>query len=179
MAQVRELVTDRLRLRPYQGGDLDAVHRYASDARVTRWTDFGPNDVAASRAFLEMATRPRELSSDDFHFAIVMASEQRVVGGCSLEVTRREHRGGTFGYILDHAWWGKGIGTEAALALVQFAFSTLHLHRLEATCHLDNTASARVLAKAGLQLEGRMRDHMLVRGQWRDSLLFAILTSDR
>lgn len=70
--------------------------------------------------------------------------------------------------------WGRGYAIEIAQALVKFA-QALGLHRVEATCHPDNAASARVLTKAGLTLEGRLRDHLLVRGAWRDSLLFAVI----
>jgi RimJ/RimL family protein N-acetyltransferase len=52
------------------------------------------------------------------------------------------------------------------------------LHRIFATCDSENRASARVLEKAGMQLEGRKRSHLFVKGRWRDSLLYAILEED-
>ncbi len=76
--------------------------------------------------------------------------------------------------MLDPEYWGRGYATEVAQALVEFAQAS-GMHRVEATCHPDNAASVRVLAKAGLTLEGRLRDHLLVRGAWRDSLLFSVI----
>ena len=70
--------------------------------------------------------------------------------------------------------WGQGYATEVAPAVVGFA-RTLGMHRVEATCHPSNVRSVRVLEKAGLRLEGRLRDHLHVRGAWRDSLLFAVV----
>jgi [ribosomal protein S5]-alanine N-acetyltransferase len=61
---------------------------------------------------------------------------------------------------------------------VTFAHTTLGAHRVEATCHPENAASARVLEKAGLTFEGRLREHVLARGVWRDSLLYAALSGD-
>jgi RimJ/RimL family protein N-acetyltransferase len=59
--------------------------------------------------------------------------------------------------------------------LLRFGFDRLDLHRIAATCHPDNRGSSRVLEKAGMELEGRMRDHKLIRGEWRDSLLYAAI----
>lgn len=168
------LVTERLTLRPFDANDLPSVHRYAADPVVTRYMDWGPNDEDATRTFLNMASAPRLMSADDFHFAIVLRSTNELVGGCSIAIESRQHRRASFGYILAKENWGDGLATEAAICLRNFAVDVLGIHRLEATCHPDNTASARVLAKAGLRLEGRMRDHMLIRGEWRDSLLFGL-----
>jgi L-amino acid N-acyltransferase YncA len=57
----------------------------------------------------------------------------------------------------------------------QFGFTDLRLHRIWATCRPDNQGSARVLEKIGMELEGQLRDHILIRGQWRDSLLYAAI----
>jgi RimJ/RimL family protein N-acetyltransferase len=169
----RQLVSARLTLRPFEMSDLLSVHHYASDPAVTRYMDWGPNDDAATREFLEMASAPRRMSADDFHFAVVLSSVSELIGGCSIRIESRIHERASFGYVIAKEHWGNGFATEAALRLKDFAFDVLGVHRLEATCHPDNVASARVLTKTGLSLEGRMRDHMLIRGTWRDSLLFA------
>lgn len=67
--------------------------------------------------------------------------------------------------------WGKGLGTEVAGLLLEFAFGPLGLDRVEATCHPENTGSVRVLEKNGFKFEG----HRQVAGRRRDSLLFAAL----
>jgi len=68
--------------------------------------------------------------------------------------------------------------TEAAELLLRFGVDHLQLRRISATCHPDNHASVRVLEKAGLEYEGRMRSHLFVRGAWRDSLLYAAVNGD-
>ena len=75
--------------------------------------------------------------------------------------------------------WSQGYATGAAQLLVRFAFDHLEVNRLTATCHPDNHASARVLEKAGLHYEGRFPDDVLVRGEWRDSLIYAVDSPDR
>jgi len=80
--------------------------------------------------------------------------------------------------VLNREYWSLGYATVATRRPVQFGFDEMDLHRIEATCHPDNRASARVLEKVGFQFEGRMRDHMQACGQWRDSLLYATIRAD-
>lgn len=169
------VTTSRLRLRPFTESDVDWLHPIASNPTVTHYTDWGPNSVADTRSFLTQASRSGR-GPDSFTWAVTRA-DGTGIGSAGLEIASREHRRATFGYMLDPAVWGTGYATEVAHAVLGFA-RTLGVHRLEATCHPANVASARVLAKAGLIQEGRLRDHLLVRGAWRDSLLFAVILPD-
>ena len=82
------------------------------------------------------------------------------------------------GYEIDPAYWGQGYATEAARKMLAFGFGELRLHRIWATCLLENVASARVLGKLGLQQEGRLREHRWMKGRWWDSLVFSILEQE-
>jgi len=79
-------------------------------------------------------------------------------------------------YLLDSRQWGKGYATEAARAIVEWAFSVPVIRRVWATCDTQNVASARVLEKAGLQLEGTLR-RAIVRpnlgNEPRDAFIYA------
>jgi len=103
----------------------------------------------------------------------------RLIGSVAIGITSVQHRRGEIGFVFHRDVWSQGYATEAAQQLLQFGFDRLQLRRISATCHPDNHASAHVLEKAGLHYEGRMRSHLLVRGAWRDSLLYAALNSDR
>ena len=72
---------------------------------------------------------------------------------------------------------GSGYATEAAAAVLRFGFDTLGLHRIWATCRPENLGSSRVLEKIGMQREGHLRDHVMVRGAWQDSLLYAAIAA--
>ncbi|GAA0314821.1 GNAT family N-acetyltransferase [Kineococcus aurantiacus] len=171
-----ELVTERLLLRGFTPDDVEAVHAYAGDPEVCRYTDWGPNTPAQSRAFIDemlAASDLEQLDSMTWAVAIAGAGAGSVVGACSVTVTSREHRRGVMGYVLARAHWGRGYATEAAAAVLGFAREELGLARVEATCRPGNVASQRVLAKIGMQQEGLLRSHMLIRGRREDSLLFA------
>ncbi|WP_395312253.1 GNAT family protein [Mycobacterium sp. AMU20-3851] len=117
-------------------------------------------------------------SRKSFDLAVVDTGSQLLIGAASLSVTSLEHRRGEIGYVIHQDFWSQGYATEAARLLLGFGFSRLQLRRIAATCHPDNHASSKVLRKAGLLFEGRMRSHLFTKGAWRDSLLFAAISDD-
>jgi ribosomal-protein-alanine N-acetyltransferase len=175
--QPSELRTERIVLRRYVPADFAAIHAYAGDPEVTRYSTWGPNDEAASRKFLEYALASQSVADGRYSFAIARPVSDELIGGCSVELVDTHHGRAELGYVVAREWWGQGLATEAAGLLKSFAFDSLGVHRLQATCHPDNIGSMRVLEKTGFTFEGRLRDHMLMRGQWRDSLLYAVVNA--
>lgn len=172
-----ELVTPRLLLRDFRFADEAAVHAYASDPKATVFTDWGPNDTAATREFIVQAAAEAHspTGARTYTLAAVLRATDDVIGAAGLVVEEVAPRSGSIGYVIHPAFWSRGYATEAAARLLQFGFTDLRLHRIWATCRPDNRPSARVLEKVGMQLEGQLRDHILIRGQWRDSLLYAAI----
>jgi ribosomal-protein-alanine N-acetyltransferase len=174
-----KLTTDRLLLRPLEAGDFRAVHAYASDPEVVRFMDWGPNTLDDTTAFLErMITSVNASPRTQYPLAIEPAGEP-LAGVVELQIDSAEHRRADIGYVLGRAAWGKGYASEAAAAMLRFGFGELGLHKISATCDPDNLGSARVLEKIGMRREGVLRDHFLIRGQWRDRLLWAALRTDQ
>ncbi|NTW42737.1 MAG: GNAT family N-acetyltransferase [Cellulomonadaceae bacterium] len=169
---MRELTTERLLLRDFSEADLDAVHAYAGDPEVCRYVDWGPNTLAQSRSFInEMVAARADERRTSITWAVTTAG--RLVGACSVTTTSEQHRRGALGYVLARAHWGQGYATEAASAVLRFAHDELGLDRVEATCRPANIASQRVLTRIGMQQEGLLRSHTVIRGRREDSLLFA------
>ena len=79
------------------------------------------------------------------------------------------------GYCLDEAAWGQGFATEAGHALLQWAFDTLDLNRVQAEVDTRNAASARVLEKLGFVCEGTLREDCVVDGEVSDSWVYGLL----
>lgn len=170
------LATPRLLLRAFTAADFDWLHPIASDLSVTRFTDWGPNTVEDTHEFLREATT-EGAGPEDFMWAVTL-QDGTGIGSASLHQFSAHHRRASFGYMLNPNHWGRGYATEVATVVRDFALDTRGMHRVEATCHPENGASGRVLQKAGLRFEGTMRDHLLARGEWRDSQLYAVLASD-
>lgn len=169
-----ELTTDRVVLRDFCEGDVEAVNAYASDPEVVTYTDFGPNNLDASVGFLASAIEAAQMSPRvRYALAIARRRTGAVIGSVELRIVREHDRQGDMGYVLRRSDWGQGYATEAASALLRFGFAELDLHKITATCDPENVASWRVLAKIGMRQEGHLHEHRYIRGQWRDRLLFA------
>jgi ribosomal-protein-alanine N-acetyltransferase len=172
-----ELSTPRLLLREFRAGDHAAVHAFAGDTEVTRYTDWGPNSAHDTAAFLSEVVRDASvLPRSRFGLAMVDREDGVLIGSIELRITSGEHERGELGYVLHRLRWGRGYAGEAAAAMLRHGFGELGLHRISATCDPGNAASSRVLTKIGMRREGHLHDHLRVRGQWRDRLIYAALS---
>ncbi|MBW4579017.1 MAG: GNAT family N-acetyltransferase [Tildeniella nuda ZEHNDER 1965/U140] len=152
------LITDRLILRRPLLSDAAAIFEYACDPEVTRYMDWQTHtDIQDTVKFLESCTQ-RWKSGEEFCWVITTKPEDQVIGaiGCRLEGYMAD-----FGYVLNRKFWGKGYATEAANAVVAWIMSLSKIYRVWATCDTKNFASARVLEKAGLLREGKLRYSMI------------------
>jgi ribosomal-protein-alanine N-acetyltransferase len=76
------------------------------------------------------------------------------------------------GYGLDLVFWGRGVMSAATAAAIEYAFTALGLHRIEAYVCTDNPRSAGVLEHCGFEREGTIRDRHFEQGAWRDYWVF-------
>jgi len=172
-----ELRTARLFLRPFRADDHADLHAIAGDPAVVRWMDWGPNTPEDTGVFLDYALESEaETPRRTWKFAVI---RETLIGSAELHIESPEHRRGTMGYLIAPAAQGQGYATEAARAVLDFGLTGGGLHRITATCDPENVGSTRVLEKIGMSREGHLRDHFLIRGEWRDRLLFAKLAQLR
>ena len=176
MTQALSLQTRRLELREFAPDDAAAIQEYAGDVDVVRFLDWGPNAPEDTAQFLARARAARDaVPRAAYHLGIVLRAGGALIGGCRIEIRSAENENGDLGYVLGRRHWGRGYATEAVQSLLDFGFRRLELHRIWATCDVDNHASARVLEKVGMRREGRLRQIARRHGEWRDSYLYALL----
>ncbi len=167
-----ELVTPRLLLREYATSDFDAVQRFASDPAVATFVAWGPNSPEDTEAFLvECAAEQARSPRTSYTFAVTDAGSEPF-GSVGLYLGEGA-RDAELGFVIRPDRWGSGYATESAQAVLQYGFERRGLHRIWATCRPENRASAAVLERIGMRRERRLTDHVLIRGRWRDSLLYA------
>jgi ribosomal-protein-alanine N-acetyltransferase len=116
---------------------------------------------------------------EGYNFHVYDRATNLLVGGIGLnQVKRGIAQSGIIGYWVGERYARQGF-TEASTRLVtSFAFETLGLHRVEATCIPTNEASKRLLAKLGFQQEGYARQYLKIAGEWADHLLFAMIREE-
>lgn len=169
------LHTERLRLRPVEPTDADALYALHSDAIVLRYWD-SPPWTERERADRFVA-RCAEIAAEGSGArpAIERASDGAFLGWVGLTSWDPGHRSARLGFVLVEAAWGHGYATEAARALLQWAFDTLDLNRVQAETDTRNAASARVLEKLGFRREGTLREDCVVAGDVSDSWVYGLL----
>lgn len=157
------LKTERLTLRPIRLTDLETTFAYAGSADNTRYMLFLPySSVEETRQeLIRMEKKGRVEPLRDYFFAIELNDHGTHIGEISLELdpTLTEAE---LGWIIHRNYWGKGITTEAAAAVREFAFGTLGLKKLYAHCDSRNVGSYRVMEHIGMALEatGSRRNRM-------------------
>ena len=119
------------------------------------------------------------LAGSMYSFALFPASptpESPILGWINLtNVVRGVFQACYMGYKLDRRMQGQGYMTEAARAVVDFAFDTLLLHRIMANYMPHNQRSAALLRRLGFTIEGVARDYLYIAGDWRDHVLTSLV----
>lgn len=173
------LETPRLLLRPFVIQDATTVQQLAGDYRVAASTLQIPHPYPDGAAEIWINSHPSLWEvGHSVTFAITDLRSSVLYGAIGLIIDAPEHQRAEMGYWIGVPYWGQGYCTEAAQALLNFAFSTLALNRVYAYHFVSNPASGHVLQKAGLQPEGCLRQHIFKWGIPQDVLLYGIVRQD-
>lgn len=160
------------KIRPWQPEDAESLVRYANDADIARnMTDGFPHPFTPEHAlrFIENARK-----DDPLHiFAIEVNGE--AAGGIGIHPQSDIYRkNAELGYWLAKPFWGNGITTAAVKEVCTLAFSLYDIQRIYARPFGYNTASMKVLEKAGFTLEARLKDTLYKNGVYTDELIYAL-----
>jgi RimJ/RimL family protein N-acetyltransferase len=160
-------------VRSWEWRDREAIVRQANNRNV--WINLRdrfphPYTHADARNWLECVVGITPETS----FAIAVGDE--AVGGIGFTIQHDvAHRSAEIGYWLGEEFWGRGIATEALIAVTDYAFKNYDVCRLYAHVFDWNPASTRVLEKAGYEFEGRLKKSVTKAGQTIDQLMYALV----
>lgn len=179
MGELPRLVTERLLLRPFDASDGAGVERLAGAREVADTTLAIPHPYPAGGGAQWIATHGAQWDRrQNLALAIcAKAAPGDLLGTISLHLSL-EHSHGEIGYWIGVDSWGNGFATEAASALLTYAFADLGLHRVQGRHFTRNPASGRVMQKLGMRLEGVHRDAFSRWGHFEDVATYAILAAE-
>ncbi len=164
----------RLALREVEPEDADALLAIYGDPEATRHLSFEPRTPEQVQLIIDRSIgSAKDSPRTEYCLAVTRLGETELIGFARLATEPQQ--AATIGFALHPAEWGRGLGTETVHLLCALAFNTLGLHRIWAARSPLNEASARTLLRAGMAEDGRIRDHVFVRGAWRDSITYSIL----
>jgi len=143
------LDTDRLRLRLFTPDDLQVLFKLSTDPDVIRYADSPARDLEEARQRLQNGPLSDYKKYGYGRFAVELKETGKVIGFCGIKYLP-EIELPEVGYRYFKEYWGRGIGTEAALACVDFARVDLKIGKLVALIMPENIGSIRVAEKLGM-----------------------------
>ena len=174
-SHIPTIETERLVLRQLRTSDAFDMFEYARRPDVTRYLLWSPHpNIEHTRQYLEYL-QTRYAVGDFYDWAVVLKSEQKMIGTCGFVKFDLTNNNGEIGYVINPAYAGHGYATEAAYAVLRFGFENLKLRRIQAQYMVGNLASRRVMEKLGMTEEGTLRDAYLVNGSYRTVTVFSAI----
>jgi RimJ/RimL family protein N-acetyltransferase len=153
------LETPRLTLRHLLPDDLDALFALYSNSEIRRYFPDGTLSYEQTKEELEWFLHGHPKHPELGLWATIYKETGAFIGRCGLlPWTIEEHEEVEVAYLLDKTYWGKGLATEAAQGIVDYAFDHLKLSRLICLIDPDNQASIKVAKNIGMSLEKEMVD---------------------
>jgi len=172
------LTTERLLLRPFSPADAADVRRLAGQREVAANTLTIPHPYEEGMADEWIATHAGQFARGaGAVFAVVERDSGLLVGAIGLSIAA-DHARAELGYWVGKPYWGRGYCTEAARAVLGYAFGDLGLHRVHAHHFARNPASGRVMRKVGMTREGCLRGHVRKWGVFEDLESYGILREE-
>lgn len=176
--QIVFLRGERLYLRPVEASDMERGQRWINDPGTRCFLSRNwPVDAESQHAW--HASRDRAKLRTDITFALVLTKDDTHIGNIGLHAIDWVNRSATTGLLIgEEEHRGKGYGYEAKELLLDYAFNTLNLHRINSTVLSHNPRSVACLKKSGYKEEGRRRQAYFRNGEWIDEIVLGLLASE-
>lgn len=172
--------TERTILRAATPDDAEQLFTLWADPKVTRYLG-RPHMTTLDEVLTRIGLFDLDFEqSTSITWAIINRADGCVIGTVVLLRIQSQHHRAELGYELAPEWWGKGMITEVASAVIAYAFNTVGLHSMEAHIDPENTGSRRVLEKLGFVQEGYFRENYYEPAvdRFTDTAVFSLLKSD-
>ncbi len=178
-----KIKTKRLTIRDHIPEDLESLHNLLSDEEVMYYLpEIKTNTIEESKSDLDQAIIEAKKGKDrlKYYFAI-LDKNNNYIGEIGYSVINSSPGGDKnihLGYFIHKKCWGKGITTEAVRAIIEYAFLSGNVHKIETGCLRDNIASEKIMIKCGFTREAEKKDYLFLDGKWRDRVEYGLLKKE-
>ncbi len=177
-SKIPYLETERLVLREMKKSDFNDVYEYSSNPQTSEYLLWEVHrSPEYTKEFVDYVISKYK-SGEYNDWALVYKPDDKMIGTCGFTKIDQENNVAEIGYVINPNYWNMGIATEAAEAVIDFAFNKMGMNRVEAKFMYGNDASLSVMKKLGMKFEGYHRDMLLVKGKYRTIGYAAILRSE-
>jgi len=171
------LVGRTVALREMRTTDAPSLFALLTTEEVARFISPPPSSVEGFERFIQWAARQRAVGSY-VCFAVTLAESDTAVGIFQIRSTEPGFGTAEWGFALGSPFWGTGVFQEGAELVMEFAFDTIGVHRLEARAAIRNSRGNGALRKIGATQEGILRKSFLRNGEYLDQALWTLLDED-
>lgn len=171
----KTITTKRLLLRLFQKADAATVTKLCNSYNMYKNTLYLPYPYSIDDALSWMEQHLDNFNANKiYEFAITDKKTRKLYGAIALS-NNQKFNNGEIAYWIGEDFWGNGYATEAAQAIIQFAFNEKQYHKVFARYFHSNLASGRVLQKLGMRKEGIFMDHVKKENQYKNLVYYAII----
>ncbi|MEM7128722.1 MAG: GNAT family protein [Chloroflexota bacterium] len=167
-------------MRSFQDSDIQTFAAYRSEPDVAKYQSWDapyPIEQATNLVKAVRATQPGTVG-EWYQVALERKEGNELIGDCAFHILADEPQQAEIGYTLASKYQGYGYATEAVTRLLDYLFGELNLHRVRATCDVDNLASSKLLERIGMRREAHFVENIWFKGQWGSEYLYALLRSE-
>jgi RimJ/RimL family protein N-acetyltransferase len=164
-------------LRELRASDAPSLFALLTTEEVSRFISPPPTSVEGFERFIAWTFRQRQAGSYAC-FAVTMEGADTAIGIFQLRELEPGFGTAEWGFAIGSPYWGTGAFEQGAELLVNFAFETVGVHRLEARAAVRNGRGNGALRKIGAVQEGVLRKSFLKNGEYLDQMLWTILDED-
>lgn len=171
---MRMLETDRLLLKPVEESELVFLLEMQWSQELMKFMIFKPLSLENQKEWF------KSLGKENLAFSVYLknAAQNELIGLATLNHIDHLHQRASWGMKLKSDLQSKGIGFEASLIIINFAFSHLNLVKIHADVIIENNISRRLAEKVGTREEGLLVSHYFQNGKFRDVILYGILKEE-
>lgn len=167
--------TERLTLRPHKIEDLDRLQVLLGDPDVMKHSGLDTNQNLKNADEELHWFKGLDAGNTGIRWMITLKDVDQYIGDLGFLEIDPENKRAEVSYKLSQSHWNKGVTTEALKAILSYGFEELALNRVTAQVHIDNKASLHVLKKLGFTVEGTLREHEYLYGQFADVFSLGLL----
>lgn len=149
----------------------------AAVVEVARFISPPPTTLEGFENFIAWTHRQRT-AGQYACFAVVPEGMEVAVGIFQVRALQSSFQTAEWGFVIGSPYWGRGLFADGAAAVLEFAFETIGVHRLEARASVENGRGNGALRKVGAVCEGTLRQSFLKAGRYHDQHLWTLLNAD-
>lgn len=174
-----EIATERLYLKRIEKSDATSMHsNFAGDDRVSQYMSWDSFKTVKDVEKCIDEWQEEYKKDDTYYWGIYLKSSNEIIGTVYLLTEDSIAKVASLSYCIGYSYWDNGYTCEAVKAIIDFAFTNVGYNRVEAYHAKSNTQSARVMQKAGMKLDGTLRQRCKTFNGFEDCIYYSILKEE-